>query len=240
MVNCHQKQFLSDQSRVSFVYDDDDEYDDDRDFVKIIHKADYGGKEQHYDKGDDHFEAIPHIKFNSLIGILILLGVLILPMAIAAEINIDAISAQIADLSRLLTTYYTSLTRTLDFIIVDLATIMADLTTLRNTVNANSNTLQTIITLINNIPIGRSVDIDYEGDYFNLDISADSFANGYDETENDATGYEHWYISQENPGLNDSSVDAIAKLETENATGGRKILKMCLKAAQSQKMSLVI
>ena len=217
------------------MYDDDD-YEGDE-YIKIIHKADYHHKEkEHYhDKGDDHFDVIQHIKLNSLLGILILLGVICLPMAIAAEINIHAISAQIADLSRLLTTYYTSLSTTLALIVNDLATVMTSLTNLRNTVNTQSNTLQTIINLINNIPIGRSVDIGNHD--YNFDVSADSLhheTDGVVEIKDGATGYANWYIAIKNEGLNNSFVDEIA-------TDGfdKKVLTMCLEAAQSQRLVMV-
>lgn len=166
-------------------------------------------------------------------------------MAIAAEININAISAQIADLSRLLTTYFTSLQARLNIIIIDLNTILADLLALTNQVNTNANTLQTIITLINNI---RRRSLRDDADIFGADIVP--IINPEVSTEkviiadggNKESGSSYWYISHTIPDLS-PSFDSVPKLRFINTTTANdyemKMVEKCIGAALAKQFTTV-
>lgn len=131
------------ESKIVYIYDDYEDYDiEDKNYKKTK-------------KGHNNFlakEAAFSSKVNTIIGLLSLAGILLIPTAVAAELNIERIIAQISELRDRLVEFYIDLSNTLASIVTTLTTITTSLATITTTLNTQATTLQTIITLINNIP----------------------------------------------------------------------------------------
>ena len=123
-------------------YEDEDYYDE-------YEKADYKPKGT---KKYEEFNISPLlIGLNTKLLFLILWGILLLPRAIEATLDLDSIRAQISALSDLVTTYYTDLASTLASITTTLATITTTLATISTQVTTNAATLTAIQTTVNSI-----------------------------------------------------------------------------------------
>ena len=141
-----------------YIFDDDDEYDydyeDKSDYKKK--KPSYKSK-YHKDEEDEGYdfavETFISSKISNFFNLLILGGILLLPMAVAAEItpDLEAIMAQIEALSNLLTQYYVVLTNQLVSVIATLADIVTSLATLTTSVTAITTTLTGITTTLTGI-----------------------------------------------------------------------------------------
>ena len=123
------------------------------------------GRDLYEDKADyypntNKNDFIPSIDKYLLLWVLG--GVLFLPTAIEAVLNLDSIRALITDLTNLLTTYYTSLNDSLSTIATSITTLttlvttqyndlVTRLTTITTTLTTISNTLTTISTSITTI-----------------------------------------------------------------------------------------
>ena len=123
------------------------------------------GRDLYEDKADyypntNKNDFIPSIDKYLLLWVLG--GVLFLPTAIEAVLNLDSIRALINDLTNLLTTYYTSLNDSLSTIATSITTLttlvttqyndlVTRLTTITTTLTTISNTLTTISTSITSI-----------------------------------------------------------------------------------------
>ena len=156
---------ISDSTKVVYIYDDDDYEDDD-----FYSKDKNSYKKKKYPKDNSFLikASAYSSKVNTILGLLVLSGLLLLPMAIAAELDLNAISQQISILQGVLTDYYVALLQNTQSIIATLATITTTLTTISTTVASlasvpttltaiqttlatQATTLQTIITLLNTI-----------------------------------------------------------------------------------------
>ena len=128
-----------------YIYDDDD-YDED-------YSKNYYYKRKKYPKDNTFLikASVYSSKVNTILAILIFSGVLLLPTAIAAELDLNAISQQISILQGVLTDYYVDLLLNTENIIARLISIATTLTSISTALTTQATTLQTIITLINNI-----------------------------------------------------------------------------------------
>ena len=135
-----------------YIFDDDYDYD-------YEDKADYKKKKPKYhrDEEDEGYdfavETFISSKISNFFNFIIIAGILLLPMAVAAEItpDLEAIMAQIEALTNLLTQYYVVLNNQLVSVITTLATIVTDLATLTTTVNGITTTLTGITTTLTGI-----------------------------------------------------------------------------------------
>ena len=88
---------------------------------------------------------------NTMIGLLLLTGLLMIPSAVGAELNLNSISAQISLLQGLLTDYYVALTLNLENIIARLVAIASSIANISNQLTTQQNILFFIIGLINDL-----------------------------------------------------------------------------------------
>ena len=88
---------------------------------------------------------------NTMIGLLLLTGLLMIPSAVGAELNLNSISAQISLLQGLLTDYYVALTLNLENIIARLVAIAASIANISTQLTTQQNILFFIIGLINDL-----------------------------------------------------------------------------------------
>ena len=88
---------------------------------------------------------------NTFLALLLLAGVLLLPSAIFAELDLDSISAQISSLQESLTDYYVSLLSNLESVISSLTNIINSLSNISNQLTTQTNILLFIIRLIQNL-----------------------------------------------------------------------------------------
>ena len=86
-----------------------------------------------------------------MIGLLLLTGLLMIPSAIGAELNLNSISAQISLLQGLLTDYYVALTLNLENVIARLVAIAASIANISTQLTTQQNILFFIIGLINDL-----------------------------------------------------------------------------------------
>ena len=123
-----------------YIYD---EYEDEFEDTYIKDKNSY--KKKKYPKDNTFLikASVYSSKVNTVLGLLVLSGVLLLPMAIAAELDINAISQQISVLQGILTDYYVDLLLNTEDIIGRLITIATTLTSISTAVAANAATLAT-------------------------------------------------------------------------------------------------
>ena len=131
---------LIESTRLVYIYD---EYEDEFEDTYIKDKNSY--KEKNYPKDNTFLikASVYSSKVNTVLGLLVLSGVLLLPMAIAAELDINAISQQISVLQGILTDYYVDLLLNTEDIIGRLITIATSLTSISTAVAANAATLAT-------------------------------------------------------------------------------------------------
>ena len=111
---------LIESTRLVYIYD---EYEDEFEDTYIRDKNSY--KKKKYPKDNTFLikASVYSSKVNTVLGLLVLSGVLLLPMAIAAELDINAISQQISVLQGILTDYYVDLLLNTEDIIGRLITI---------------------------------------------------------------------------------------------------------------------
>ena len=88
---------------------------------------------------------------NTMIGLLLLTGLLMIPSAVGAELNLNSISAQISLLQGLLTDYYVALTLNLENIIARLVAIASSIANISTQLTTQQNILFFIIGLINDL-----------------------------------------------------------------------------------------
>ena len=88
---------------------------------------------------------------NTMIGLLLLTGLLMIPSAVGAELNLNSISAQISLLQGLLTDYYVALTLNLENVIARLVAIAASIANISTQLTTQQNILFFIIGLINDL-----------------------------------------------------------------------------------------
>jgi hypothetical protein len=88
---------------------------------------------------------------NTMIGLLLLTGLLMIPSAVGAELNLNSISAQISLLQGLLTDYYVALTLNLENVIARLVAIASSIANISNQLSTQQNILFFIIGLINDL-----------------------------------------------------------------------------------------
>ena len=86
-----------------------------------------------------------------MIGLLLLTGLLMIPSAVGAELNLNSISAQISLLQGLLTDYYVALTLNLENVIARLVAIAASIANISTQLTTQQNILFFIIGLINDL-----------------------------------------------------------------------------------------
>ena len=86
-----------------------------------------------------------------MIGLLLLTGLLMIPSAVGAELNLNSISAQISLLQGLLTDYYVALTLNLENIIARLVAIATSIANISTQLSTQQNILFFIIGLINDL-----------------------------------------------------------------------------------------
>ena len=86
-----------------------------------------------------------------MIGLLLLTGLLMIPSAVGAELNLNSISAQISLLQGLLTDYYVALTLNLENVIARLVAIAASIANISTQLATQQNILFFIIGLINDL-----------------------------------------------------------------------------------------
>ena len=79
--------------------------------------------------------------FNTMLGLLLLTGILMIPSAVGAELNLNSISAQISLLRGLLTDYYVAITLSLQNVIARLIAIANSLTSISNQLSTQQNIL---------------------------------------------------------------------------------------------------
>ena len=78
---------------------------------------------------------------NTMIGLLLLTGLLMIPSAVGAELNLNSISAQISLLQGLLTDYYVALTLNLENIIARLVAIASSIANISTQLTTQQNIL---------------------------------------------------------------------------------------------------
>ena len=143
--------FFTDRRLIYILTNDDDydyDYEDKADYKK---KPSYKPDDEYNEKYDFSVETFITSKFNTFFNLIILGGLLLLPMAIAAELNLEAISAQIQALTNLLTEYYVVLNNQLASVITTLADIVTTLATLTTSVTGITTTLTGITTTLTGI-----------------------------------------------------------------------------------------
>ena len=86
-----------------------------------------------------------------MIGLLLLTGLLMIPSAVGAELNLNSISAQISLLQGLLTDYYVALTLNLENVIARLVAIATSIANISTQLSTQQNILFFIIGLINDL-----------------------------------------------------------------------------------------
>ena len=116
--------------------------------------------------------------FNTMLGLLLLTGILMIPSAVGAELNLNSISAQISLLRGLLTDYYVAITLSLQNVIARLMAIANSLTSISNQLSTQQNILFFIIDLINNLGRKRRLD---DNQYLNEEALVSS--NNIDSTK---------------------------------------------------------
>ena len=148
--------FVSESTKVVYMYDDDDDFED-SDIYKEARKS---YKKRKYPKDNTFLikASVYSSKVNTILGLLVLAGVLLLPIAIAAELDLNSISQQISILQGILTDYYVDLLLNTEEIIARLVVILTSLTsivttlaTLSTSISSISTTLATHTTTLNNI-----------------------------------------------------------------------------------------
>ena len=126
-------------------------------FTYVLDARFYPFEGRTYEDKDDFIPSIDKYLLLWVLG-----GILFLPTAIEAVLNLDSIRALITDLSSLLTTYYNSLYDTLSSIATSITTLttlvttqyndlVTRLTTITTTLTTISSTLTTISTSITTI-----------------------------------------------------------------------------------------
>ena len=141
---------ISDRRLIYILTGDEDyeyDYEDKADYKKK--KPSY--KEEYNEKYDFSVETFITSKFNTFFNLIILGGILLLPMAVAAELNLEAISAQIQALTDLLTEYYVVLNNQLASVITTLADIVTSIAALTTSVTGITTTLTGITTTLTGI-----------------------------------------------------------------------------------------
>lgn len=148
--------FVSESTKVVYMYDDDDDFED----SDIYKEAKKSYKKRKYPKDNTFLikASVYSSKVNTILGLLVLAGVLLLPIAIAAELDLNSISQQISILQGILTDYYVDLLLNTEEIIARLVVILTSLTsivttlaTLSTSISSISTTLATHTTTLNNI-----------------------------------------------------------------------------------------
>ena len=243
--------FLTDR-RLIYIFDDDDEYDYDYE-----DKSDYKKKKPKYHKDEEDegydfaVETFISSKISNFFNLLILGGILLLPMAVAAEItpDLEAIMAQIEALSNLLTQYYVVLTNQLVSVITTLADIVTTLATLTTSVTAITTTLTGITTTLTGITtsltsiqttltaiqaaiagIGRRKRLDDEGNHQLLMPDPYVLNIKRDEIE------DHFWFIFDIPLETNSTLDLDFQFDQEENEIDKEMIELCINEALEQKM----
>ena len=153
--------FVSESTKVVYMYDDDDGFED----SDIYKEAKKSYKKRKYPKDNTFLikASVYSSKVNTILGLLVLAGVLLLPIAIAAELDLNSISQQISILQGILTDYYVDLLLNTEEIIArlvviltsitsivsTLATLSTSISSISTTLATHTTTLNTIVTLLN-------------------------------------------------------------------------------------------
>merc|ERR1712062_104837 len=241
--------------RLIYIFDDDDEYDYDYE-----DKSDYKKKKPKYHKDDKDeedegydfaVETFISSKISNFFNLLILGGILLLPMAVAAEItpDLEAIMAQIEALSNLLTQYYVVLTNQLVSVITTLADIVTTLATLTTSVTAITTTLTGITTTLTGITtsltsiqttltaiqaaiagIGRRKRLDDDGNHQLLMPDPYVLNIKKDEIE------DHFWFIFDIPLETNSTLDFDFQFDQEENEVDKEMIELCINEALEQKM----